>query len=44
MTRRFSMRSGTHTIPIGGGLAGLTRREATIAKLLSGAGYSTGHC
>jgi arylsulfatase len=43
MTGRFSMRSGTHSIPIGGGLDGLTQWEVTIAELLSGAGYSTGH-
>ena len=42
MTGRFSMRSGT-PIPIGGGLGGLTQWEVTIAELLSGAGYSTGH-
>jgi arylsulfatase A-like enzyme len=43
MTGRFSIRSGTHSIPIGGGLEGLTRWEVTIAELLSDAGYSTGH-
>jgi arylsulfatase A-like enzyme len=42
MTGRFSIRSGTHTIPIGGGLEGLTRWEVTIAQLLSNAGYATG--
>lgn len=43
MTGRFSIRSGTHSIPIGGGLEGLTQWEVAIAKLLSGAGYATGH-
>jgi arylsulfatase A-like enzyme len=43
MTGRFSIRSGTHLVPIGGGLEGLTQWEVTIAELLSGAGYSTGH-
>jgi arylsulfatase A-like enzyme len=42
MTGRFSIRSGTHTIPIGGGPDGLTLWEVTIAKLLSGEGYATG--
>src|SRR5690242_10502099 len=41
MTGRFSIRSGTHSIPIGGGLEGLTRWEVTIAELLSNAGYAT---
>jgi arylsulfatase len=43
MTGRFSIRSGTHSVPIGGGLEGLTQWEVTIAKLLSGTGYATGH-
>src|SRR5246500_4708735 len=43
MTGRFSIRSGTHSVPIGGGLEGLTQWEVTIAKLLSGVGYATGH-
>jgi arylsulfatase len=42
MTGRFSIRSGTHSVPIGGGLDGLTQWEVTIAELLSGAGYATG--
>src|SRR6267378_246566 len=41
MTGRFAIRSGTHSVPIGGGLEGLTRWEVTIAELLSGAGYAT---
>jgi arylsulfatase A-like enzyme len=43
MTGRFSIRSGTHSVPIGGGLDGLTQWEITIAELLSGVGYATGH-
>ncbi|ODT08033.1 MAG: arylsulfatase [Mesorhizobium sp. SCN 65-20] len=42
MTGRFSIRSGTHSIPIGGGIEGLTQWEVTIAEALSGAGYATG--
>ena len=41
MTGRFSIRSGTHSVPIGEGLDGLTQWEMTIAKLLSGVGYAT---
>jgi arylsulfatase A-like enzyme len=43
MTGRFSIRSGTHSVPIGEGLEGLTQWKTTIAKLLSGVGYATGH-
>jgi arylsulfatase len=43
MTGRFSIRSGTHSVPIGGGMEGLTRWEVTIAELLSDAGYATAH-
>src|SRR6266851_4557821 len=43
ITGRFSIRSGTHSVPIGGGREGLTQWEVTIAELLSGAGYATGH-
>src|SRR5260221_2574810 len=43
MTGRFSIRSGTHSVPIGGGHDGLTQWESTIAELLSGVGYATGH-
>src|SRR4051812_7420160 len=41
LTGRFSIRSGTHSIPIGGGLEGLTQWERTIAECLSDAGYAT---
>src|SRR6476469_6183046 len=43
LTGRFAIRSGTHSVPIGGGLEGLTQWEVTIAELLSDAGYATGH-
>ena len=43
MTGRYAIRSGTHSVPIGAGLEGLTQWEVTIAKLLSHAGYRTGH-
>ena len=42
LTGRFSIRSGTHSIPIGGGIEGLTQWEVTIAETLSSAGYATG--
>jgi arylsulfatase A-like enzyme len=41
LTGRFSIRSGTHTVPVGGGLDGLTQWEVTLAELLSGVGYAT---
>jgi arylsulfatase A-like enzyme len=41
MTGRFSIRSGTHSVPIGGGLEGLTQWEVTIAETLSASGYAT---
>jgi len=41
MTGRFAIRSGTHSVPMGGGLEGLTQWEVTIAELLSDAGYAT---
>jgi arylsulfatase len=43
VTGRFAIRSGTYSVPIGGGLEGLTQWEVTIAELLSGVGYATGH-
>ncbi len=39
MTGRFSIRSGTHSVPIGEGLEGLVQWEETIAERLSAAGY-----
>lgn len=42
MTGRFSIRSGTYEVPIGGVLDGLTQWEVTIAELLSAQGYATG--
>ena len=41
LTGRFSIRSGTHSVPIGGGLDGLTQWEVTLAETLSAAGYAT---
>jgi arylsulfatase A-like enzyme len=41
LTGRFSIRSGTHSVPIGEGLDGLTRWEVTLAETLSEAGYAT---
>jgi arylsulfatase A-like enzyme len=42
MTGRFSIRSGTYEVPIGGAPDGLTLWEVTIAELLSSQGYATG--
>jgi arylsulfatase A-like enzyme len=42
MTGRFSIRSGTYEVPIGGVADGLTLYEITIAELLSAQGYATG--
>ena len=42
MTGRFSIRSGTYQVPLGGIPDGLTLWEITIAELLSGQGYATG--
>ena len=42
MTGRYSVRSGTYTVPFPGqGLAGMAPWEYTIAELLSDAGYAT---
>lgn len=43
MTGRFSIRSGTHSVPLPGTPEGLTQWEVTIAKVLSGVGYATAH-
>src|SRR5690242_8175260 len=43
LTGRFSIRSGTHSVPIGGGIEGLTQRAVTSAELPSSAGYTTAH-
>ena len=43
MTGRHAIRSGTHSVPFPGQPDGLTRWEVTIAELLSGQGYATGH-
>jgi arylsulfatase A-like enzyme len=42
MTGRFSIRSGTYQVPLGGAPDGLTLWEITIAELLSAQGYATG--
>jgi arylsulfatase A-like enzyme len=42
MTGRFSIRSGTQSVPIGGEFDGLTQWEVTIAQTLSASGYATG--
>jgi arylsulfatase A-like enzyme len=42
MTGRFSIRSGTYAVPVGGQADGLTLWEITIAELLSAQGYATG--
>jgi len=42
MTGRFSIRSGTYEVPMGGAPDGLTLWEVTIAELLSAQGYATG--
>jgi arylsulfatase A-like enzyme len=42
ITGRFSIRSGTYEVPIGGVPEGLTLWEVTIAELLSAQGYATG--
>jgi arylsulfatase len=43
LTGRFSMRSGTYAVPLGGVPEGLTQWEITIAQSLSNAGYVTRH-
>jgi arylsulfatase len=43
LTGRFSIRSGTYSVPIGGEHDGSTQWEVTLAKLLSDIGYATGH-
>ena len=42
VTGRFSIRSGTYEVPIGGVPGGLTTWEDTIAQLLAQQGYATG--
>ena len=43
LTGRFAIRCGTSSVPMGGGIDGLTRWEVTIATLLSDVGYATAH-
>jgi len=42
MSGRYAVRSGNATIPLGGGVYGLTQWEVTMAEMLSDAGYATG--
>lgn len=42
LTGRYSIRSGTHSVPLPGSLDGLTQWEVTLAETLSDAGYATG--
>ena len=42
LTGRFAIRAGTHSVPLPGGLDGLTQWEVTLAETLSAAGYATG--
>ncbi len=39
MSGRYGVRSGNHTIPLGGGVYGLTQWEVTIAEMLEEVGY-----
>jgi arylsulfatase len=43
MTGRFPLRSGTMRVNRGGALYGLTQWEITMAEVLAGRGYATGH-
>ncbi len=42
MSGRYAVRSGNGTVPLAGGVYGLTQWEVTMAEMLSDAGYSTG--
>lgn len=41
MTGRYGIRSGNHTVPLGGGVYGLVQWEITMAEMLKEAGYDT---
>ena len=41
MTGRYGIRSGNHTVPLGGGVYGLVQWEITMAEMLADAGYNT---
>lgn len=41
MTGRYGIRSGNHTVPLGGGVYGLTQWEVTMAEMLKDVGYNT---
>ena len=42
MSGRYAIRTGNATVPLGGGIYGLTQWEVTMAEMLSDAGYATG--
>jgi len=42
MSGRYAIRTGNATVPLGGGVYGLTQWEVTMAEMLSDAGYATG--
>jgi len=42
MSGRYAIRTGNATVPLGGGIYGLTQWEVTMAEMLSNAGYATG--
>ena len=41
MTGRYGVRSGNHTVPLGGGVYGLVQWEITMAEMLADVGYNT---
>ena len=41
MTGRYPIRSGNHTIALGGNAGGIVKWEVTVAEILSKAGYAT---
>jgi arylsulfatase len=41
MTGRYDIRSGNHTVPLGGGVYGLTQWEITMSEMLKVVGYNT---
>ncbi|MFP6656503.1 MAG: arylsulfatase [Myxococcota bacterium] len=41
LTGRYAIRSGTSSVPLEGGLYGLTQWEVTLAEMLTEAGYDT---
>ena len=43
MSGRYAIRTGNATVPLGGGIYGLTQWEVTMAEMLSDAGLRHGH-